>query len=252
MFASSHVVRMPQTLPPFTALAKRGFAAQRAFCSQSECNALLDQIAAYRSTHRLPEIYRASGDRPLHYSVIDGERIGEDLPDLVSIYRRVNDLVNEVMAEPHEPLADRRVGLNVNVTPSGGTYRWHYDRNAVTAILYLNAVPGGETEIYPNYRLFMEGTRYSGLQRFTDRVMELRQVRTIFGKLQRIAPAPGLLVAMLGNRCLHSVRPVLGDTDRINVIMSYDRPGAQFDVASKLDRYLYETNADSQNDPNYQ
>lgn len=37
--------------------------------------------------------------------------------------------------------------------PPGGEYRWHYDRNAVTAILYLNEVPGGETEIFPNFRL---------------------------------------------------------------------------------------------------
>jgi hypothetical protein len=45
-----------------------------------------------------------------------------------------------------------------NITPPGGEYRWHYDRNAATAILYLNEVPGGETEMFPNYRLVF---RYS-------------------------------------------------------------------------------------------
>lgn len=242
---------MPRLVPTLDALATQGFGAQADFLSEDECSALLNQIAIYGSTHELPEIYRASGDRPLHYRVIDGECIAADLPDLISLYARINIIVNEAMREELVPLENRRVGLNVNVTPAGGTYRWHYDRNAVTAILYLNAVPGGETEIYPNYRLFMEGTRYSALQRAADRVMEMRLVRGLFGKLVRVAPEPGLLVAMRGNRCLHSVRPVEGATDRINVIMAYDRPGAQFAVAPQLDQYLYEEQAAVETDPNY-
>ncbi len=224
---------------------------QDAFLSNEACDDLLRQIAAYRVKHELPEVYRESGSRPLHYRVIEGERIAAHFPDLISLYACVNDLVNEAMGETLEPLEDRKVGLNVNVTPAGGAYRWHYDRNEVTAILYLNAVPGGETEIYPNYRLFMEGARYTALQRFADRVMGMPPIRTVFGKLVQVAPEAGLLVAMRGNRCLHSVRPVEGDEDRINVIMSFDRPGAQFDVASELNQYLYAATRVSVDDPNY-
>ena len=50
------------------------------------------------------------------------------------------------------PIEDAVAARNINVTPPGGEYRWHYDRNAVTAIIYLNEVPGGETEIFANYR----------------------------------------------------------------------------------------------------
>lgn len=242
---------MPRLVPTLSALATQGFGAQASFLSEDDCSVLLNQIAVYRSTHELPEVYREAGDRPLHYRVIDGERITAHFPDLVRLYERVNDLVNESMGEELVPLADRRVGLNVNVTPAGGTYRWHYDRNAVTAILYLNAVPGGETEIYPNYRLFIEGARYSALQRVADRVMEMQPVRGLFGKLVRVAPEPGLLVAMRGNRCLHSVRPVEGNADRINVIMAYDLLGVQFAVAPQLDQYLYESGGDAEADPNY-
>jgi len=39
----------------------------------------------------------------------------------------------------------------------------------MTVNLYVNAVPGGNMEIYPNYRLFMEGARYSALQSVADR-----------------------------------------------------------------------------------
>ena len=242
---------MPNTSIPLATLSTAGFAKHHAFLSDAECEDLLAQIAVYRSSHELPEVYRQAGDRPLHYRVIDGKRITEHLPDLVNVYEHVNVLISEAMKERLVPLADRRVGLNVNVTPAGGTYRWHYDRNAVTAILYLNAVPGGETEIYPNYRMFMEGARYSALQRVADRVMEMRPVRSIFGKLVSVPPETGLLVAMRGNRCLHSVRPVEGEADRINIIMSYDRPGARFDVAPQLNRYLYESQGETEDDPNY-
>lgn len=242
---------MAGTPPSFDDFAAAGIAVRPAFLDESECQVLLDQIAAYRATNQLPEVYRASGDRPLHYQVIDGERVEENIPDLVHLYERVNRLVNDATGEELAPLGDRRVGLNVNVTPAGGAYRWHYDRNAVTAILYLNSVQGGETEIYPNYRLFMKGARYSAPQRVADRVWAMRPIRGLFGKLVRIATEVGLLVAMRGNRCLHSVRPVEGATDRINIIMSFDRPGAQFDVAPRLDRYLYDSAGAAESDPNY-
>ena len=242
---------MPGALPSFEVLAAEGIAARRGFLSVDECRSLLGQIDAYRSAHELPEVYRASSTRPLHYRVIDGEQIEAHLPDVVALYERVHPLVSEAMDEPLVPLEDHRVGLNVNVTPAGGTYRWHYDRNAVTAILYLNAVAGGETEVYPNYRLFLKRARYSGLQRIADRLLERRPVRALFGHLVRVAPEPGLLVAMRGNRCLHSVRPVEGAIDRINIIMAFDRPGATFDVAPQLDRYLYEPEGDAKADPNY-
>jgi hypothetical protein len=58
---------------------------------------------------------------------------------------------------------------------------------------------------------------------------------------------------MRGDRCLHSVRPVTSDTERINVILSFDRPGTDFAVQDGLDAYLYEpeAEADVSGDPNY-
>ena len=142
------------------------------------------------------------------------------------------------------------MGANVNITPPGGEYRWHYDRNAVTAIVYLNEVPGGETELYPNFRLRLK-QRYSRLQRWLDRLLQVGLVRRVFGKLVMVAPRRGSLVLMAGNMCLHSVRPVGGDEDRINLILAYDEPGAQFAIEENLDTYLYTEQASAPSDPNY-
>ncbi len=76
-------------------------------------------------------------------------------------------------------------------------------------------------------------------------------MRRVFGKQILLKPRAGSLLLMRANKCLHSVRPVAGDRDRINVIMAYDAPDADFAVEQQLDSYLYNQNALLSSDPNY-
>ena len=186
----------------------------------------------------------------MHYFVIDGHQVEQHLPEIWRLYHRVNDVINKTCGRTLAPLENRRVGANVNITPPGGEYRWHYDRNAVTAIVYLNEVPGGETELYPNFRLRLK-QRYSRLQRWLDRLLQAAPVRRIFGRHVMVAPRRGSIVLMAGNRCLHSVRPVEGDTDRINLILAYDEPGTRFAIEKNLDTYLYTEAEQASSHPNY-
>lgn len=64
-------------------------------------------------------------------------------------------------------------------------------------------------------------------------------------------PRAGMMLIMRGDKCLHSVTPVSGTQERINVVMSYDKPGAQFSVEKGLDSYLYTTQKQVASDPNY-
>lgn len=220
------------------------------FIDDAECRRLLASIATYRRQHPVPVIRRAAGERALHYSVIDGERIGAHLPGVSALYGRVNRWVDAVCAQSLVPLDDARVSCNINITPPGGAYRWHYDRNAVTAIVYLNAVEGGETECHPHYRITLPATG-ARWQQWFDRVLQLRAMRAAFSRRVVVAPAPGRLLLMRGDRCLHSVRPVMGALDRINLVMSFDRPGARYAVADRLNAYLYQSDAALRGDPNY-
>lgn len=141
------------------------------------------------------------------------------------------------------PIANRRVAINVNVTEPGGEYCWHYDRNAVTAILYLNAVAGGETECYPGYRIRLRHPALAGAQRALDALVQW----LVFGLRLRppavITPRPGALVIMRGDRCLHSVRAARGPGDRLAVVMAFDAPGARYPGEPELDAYLYSPGA---------
>jgi len=193
------------------------------YLSPLQCELLMKDLEGYRALHDLPLIERVDAGRSLRYRVIDGDRIFESLPRVVSLYRDVLALVRRL--EPHlEPLSNQTAGLNVNFTPAGGEYRWHYDRNSVTAILFLNSVKGGETEMYPHFRIYLGRWKDTGLQRFCDSA--LRRLRRFVRPLV-VKPAPGRMILMRGDRCLHSVRRVEGEEERVSVSMSFD-PQAGF------------------------
>ncbi|MFQ5570293.1 MAG: 2OG-Fe(II) oxygenase [Rhodothermales bacterium] len=229
----------------------RGYCVKDGFLTPEECARLLAGIEAYRAAHDVPRVYRKVKGRSLHYFVIDGHEVERHLPEVRRLYQAVNEVATNTCGEPLAPMDNRRIGANVNLTPPGGAYRWHYDRNAVTAILYLNEVQGGETEICPNYRLLVKNKRYSALQCRLDRLLQWLPVRALFGGRVLVSPRRGSLVLMAGNRCLHSVRPVEGEDVRINLIFAYDAPGARFAVEEHLDSYLYTQAEQTSTDPNY-
>jgi hypothetical protein len=220
------------------------------FLSVDECGRLTAAVNDYRSAHDVPVVHRPASERPLHYAVIDGEKVRNHFPDVTRIAEDVGNLVNSISDEALLLLSDSKVAVNINITSKGGSYRWHYDRNAVTAILYLNEVEGGETECYPNYRLKMPGDGNSMWQKIADRVIRSKPVRRIFGRRVMVSPKAGTLLVMRGNQCLHSVLPVTGNADRVNVIISFDLPGKTFAVADGLNQYLY-TGESTSGDPNY-
>jgi len=207
----------------------------------------LDVVDKFRREFPLPVVSRPSGQRPLVYSVVDGYQILDHLPDIQEIHADATRLVRKLFGDTIEPLADPQVACNINITQPGGSYRYHYDRNAITAILYLNETSGGETECYPNYRLRVPSVVQCGM----DRVFENRAVRWVFGHEVLVRPRAGRLLIMRGSDCLHSVREVEGDRDRINIVMSYDVRGARYANGDQLNSYLYQPDPIEARDPNY-
>lgn len=230
---------------------KKGYVTQDHFLTSEQCAHFLDQIAHFRQQHDLAVIYRADGERPLHYKVITGEEIEHYLPEIEAIYQQLSELTTAMSGAKMVPLSNKRVGANINITPEGGTYRWHYDRNAVTVLLYLNEVTGGEIELYPRYRLFLNDRGPAFLQHLLDRLLQIKLVRGVCGRKVVVKPVAGRMVAIRGNRCLHSVRPVKGARERVNIVLAYDVCKKQpFLVKQTLDQYLYSQEPVT-SDPNY-
>ncbi len=239
-------------LPAKASLNPSGYCVLHRYAAALRCAALLEQVAVYRDGHDVPTVERRERERSLRYKVIDGPAIRRFLPDIQRLYiDEVLPLVRRLSGTDLVPLAHEKACVNINITPPGGEYRWHYDRNAVTAILYLNAVPGGETEMYPNYRLWLGRWKHTRAQQLLDRLLIHPLVRRVFGWKRQVAPREGTLLVMRGDRSLHSVAPVGGSADRINVIMSFDDPTVGMRAGAALDTYLYTQQTVGANDPNY-
>jgi hypothetical protein len=232
-------------------LLTEGFCVTDDFLSGDTCAEFQSDIDRYRNNFPVAGIYRAVRGRPLKYSVIDGLQIQEHLPRIHELLETIRVQISKLSNEKVVPLENPRVACNINITGNGGTYRWHYDRNRFTALLYLNEVEGGETEMYPNYRITLGKSRSSRGQQIADRLLLTPIVRGTLGRHEVVAPQPGRLLIMRGDRCLHSVRPVLSEQDRINVVLSYDSPGRKYEIAKGLDSYLYSSTSISPSDPNY-
>lgn len=234
-------------------LHRDGYQVNDGYLSADECQALLQQIAAYRKTHPLPEIHRPTKGRPLRYQVIDGRQIREHLPEIWKLYTgRMLQTVQRAAVTTLEPLSNLNAGVNVNIMqPGRSSYRWHYDRTRYTSILYLNEVEGGETELYANYRIQLGSWADLRLQQALDRLIQLPPLIRLLGNKVQVAPQTGRLVTMRADRCWHSVGPVLGDRERINIILAYDVPGAVFPAEEGLDSYLYTQQPQTSDDPNY-
>jgi len=216
------------------------------YLSLAACDAMLSDVRAYAASHELPLIVREGRGRALRYRVIDGDAIHASLPSVTRLYDGVLRLVQQ--RDPRlEPVAGHRASVNVNVTPPGGEYRWHYDQYAATAIVFLNAVHGGETEMYPSFRIRLARWTGSWLQRALDWLLGLF---VLVARLVVVAPVPGRVILMRGDRCLHSVRRVVSG-ERISVVMSFDVPGARSRTTEALDLYLYTATPSPAFDPNY-
>jgi hypothetical protein len=232
------------------ALWSTGFALIDDFADRRTCAGLVDAVNDYRDHHPLPSVERRTRVRDLRYEVIDGSRIGSALPTIGALLARTDRAVAELCGRLVIRLGGR-AGVNVNVIPSGGSYRWHYDRCPVTAMLYLNTVSGGEIEFYPNSRLPCGPLAGTAAQRWLDTLSASRCVRTMTRRqLVAVPPGTGRLLVLRGDRCLHSVREVGDGSDRINLVVSYSTAGAER-ALPELDSYLYSDAPFTRSDPNY-
>ncbi len=125
-----------------TLFKKQGFLVCDHFFSSQECEKVLNAIKVYQSEHPSPLIHCECHARPLHYSVITGEEIEMHLPEIIPFYLEATAFVNDISEREMKLVSNKKVAINVNIMSQGGSYQWHYDRNAITIVIYLNIVMG--------------------------------------------------------------------------------------------------------------
>lgn len=141
-------------------------------------------------------------------------------PMIPSLEKELIELTNWLSGITYEALDNRSIGASVNITPAGGGFGTHFDRQEVSVIAYLNKVEGGELDLWARLRRWEPGW----LGAFAHRVTMLL---TTLLRPVRIAPKRGSIL-IFTKLTPHRVAEVKSDQKRVSVVFGLDRPGVSF------------------------
>lgn len=161
------------------------------------------------------------------FRTINGSTIDNNIPEITSIYdntiHKIVGLINNNMFT----LVDRKIGVSINKTSKGNNFQAHFDRNLITAVIYVgDQFKGGTMLIHPRVRILLKNnTKYSILRKaqlFFDKVVKTPIYLKFFSRSIEITPKVGTLLIFEGSKTLHEVKPVL-EGDRISIQLAYDK-----------------------------
>ena len=183
--------------------------------------------------------------------------VGDDCERNVALFshlwrERILDLTRKLVPFDLVPLNDASIGINVNITERSGQISYHYDRNEVTAILYLQECAGGVLEMYPRYRLLLKN-RYRQYKKWLQRLFDVIWRTPIALHLARkrkkeIPPRVGRLIVMRGPLALHRVSPVLDGPNRICGVFCYDKTDVRWEPWNSKDNYVVQARKKAEKD----
>ena len=216
-----------------------GFAFQPAFVSRDECEEIVAVVEKHREKMINVEIDTLIAK--FRFFTVNSEELEELVPAVQRLERELCAVASQLEGRPLVPLDNKRIGLSLNLMPASGKLSWHYDRNLVTAVVYLNEVEGGEFEVYPRYRVRLPNNHRGPrklVQRVFDAAMRPRAVRNILGRKLTVPPTVGG-IAFMDSTCLHQVAPVRGTVSRASIIFCYDEQGKVFSKDRTQNYYGY-------------
>ena len=211
---------------------KRGYLIINNFMPQESIEYILKQIISFKNSNPTIKV------RWKHsiFNTINGANIDDNFHELSKIYDEylIKEILNLYSAKM-TTLEDRSVGISVNLTDKGGKFQPHYDRNIITAVLYLNDnYKGGEMVLYPRIRWWL-GRQVSQHLRLTqivlDRIVRSKWYLALFTDKIKVKPKAGDLLVFEGVRTLHTVLPVKSGEVRVSVQFAYDLENASIDTS---------------------
>lgn len=223
--------------------SRDGFLVMDSFLARHECAAIVEAVDALNERNRLIQVDRVGRASVSRFATINGRELEEAIPRVARLYAEVGDFVRMLVSDALEPLENRAIGVSINVTGPGQQFAMHYDRNAITAVIYLTTVDeGGQMEFYPRHRVML-GSPTNPIVRRAQHCLDIATKsgfwKRLSGQRREVSPEPGRMLVFHGNRCLHGVRPVAGTQARYSLQLAYDMPSVSFDRSKTTDYYGY-------------
>lgn len=152
------------------------------------------------------------------------------IPEVSGLLNELQNLIKGCFGRRFRKLDNDVIGVSVNVIGHGGTFSRHFDRNYLTVSIYLNAVRGGETLVWPK----MNYDRVPLLKVSHRKWLMYRLLNIV--RPVRIPPAAGTLL-LFDNKAAHQVLKVEGGTFRFSLIFAFDNQAKSY--KNQRDNYGY-------------
>jgi hypothetical protein len=182
----------------------------------------------------------------------NGDGLIATCPEISEIERGLLEWISDISGETYLPLDNRAIGISLNVTPPGGGFGTHHDRQAITIVLYLNDADGGALHVYPAFprwfRHKLQGhpaPRMRAVRRHAIKSLNMspgfgaKAVHRLLFRPVRINPRAGT-VAAFTKLSDHRVDPVAPGSVRVGLVVAGDRPGVSFKEGQKYYGYALE------------
>lgn len=222
----------------------KGYTVFDDFLSPEEVKNVLDSIERYRKEDReLLQVERRDLIATQIFKTIVGTECENNVALISDLWRKqILALATELAGIELTPINDAAIGVNINITERSGQISFHYDRNEVTGVLYLQGCTGGELECFPHYRVLLPN-RYKWYMKPLQRLFDLiwrtpLALWLVRNRREVIEARPGRLVMMRGWLALHRVRPVQPGANRIAGVFCYDKPHVKWEEWNSADNYV--------------
>lgn len=171
-------------------LARVGLSYARGFFPADTVESCASEIAAaFRCAGRVRRVDQDG----IHMRTLNGEALLDACPTIGSMYNLLRDELANAFPTLTD-LADRSIGISANcLSGRSDSFRLHFDRNQLTAVVYLNRCTEFPFIVYPNIRRDPKET--GGAESF-----DLTGIEPL-----KLYPEENLLVVFLGRRSFHGV-----------------------------------------------
>lgn len=183
----------------------------------------------------------------------NGDSLIAVCPEVLEIERGLLDWINAIGDQDYVALDNRSIGVSLNVTPPGGGFGTHPDRNEITIILFLNDLGSGALHVYRPFPRLLGYALRARVQAHRARALRRRMIKFLNSSQNAIAqiahrllfhpvgiiPKAGTVVAFT-RLSDHRVDPVQPGSLRFSLVLGFDRPGISFKEGQKYYGYAHE------------
>tara|TARA_B100000579_G_scaffold375600_1_gene340517 strand:- start:374 stop:1069 length:696 start_codon:yes stop_codon:yes gene_type:complete len=204
--------------------------------TKEQCNEVMSNVKDLVKNNELNMV--SFGDS--NFKTINGEKLLKLIPETEILYDKFMLLASDISGEKLVKINNSKIGISLNLTTEGDSFQFHYDRNLITVVAYINEVKGGQMLLSPRARLFSNNNPQRKIYSKFISLLEIIKTKLAESSLIKkvgINPNPGKAIIFEGRETLHKVEKVEKGYDRISIQFAYDLDANLFSPASTKDYY---------------